>query len=325
MMLWEEGLLSLSDPVHKFIPSFATMRVHQSGSFGDMVTVPAVEPVRIRHLLTHTAGLTVTGLDDNAVDGAYRAAGIPALGEPDRFSLEELCECLASLPLLFQPGTAWNYSHATDVLGRVIEVAAGRSLESFMGERIFAPLGMDGTGFRAPASGDRLAALYHVHPETELLERVPTAHPLPGESPKLIAGGHGLISTAPDYHRFVQMLAGGGVYREERLLAPRTLQLMAANHLPANATLSAFGHPPVRPAPHLDGRGFGLGFAPLLDPVGIGSLSSAGEFGWGGAAGTNFWVDPDQRLSALFMTQVMPLSAETWLALKRLVHQAIVD
>jgi len=323
MMLWEEGGFAFSDPVAKFIPSFSHTRVYRGGSGSRMRITPATEPIRIHHLLTHTAGMTVAGAADGEVDSAYRAAGIPALGEEDRFSLPDFCDRLASLPLLFEPGSAWNYSHATDVLGRVIEVVTGSSLDDFMRERIFDPLGMGDTGFRMPAE-DRLAVPYRTDPLTGSLNRLVTPSLSPGESPPLIAGGHGLMSTALDYYRFVQMLAAGGVYGHKRLLAPRTVELMATNHLPGGATISAFSHQPARPAPHLAGRGFGLGFACLLDPVAVGSLSSRGEYGWGGAAGTNFWIDPEKRLTVVFMMQVMPPPVETWLALRRLVYQALV-
>ncbi|GAA0350283.1 beta-lactamase family protein [Actinoallomurus spadix] len=322
LMLWEEGLLSLSDPVERFLPSFAHMRVHRPGEDGS--TVPAVEPIRIRHLLTHTAGLTVTGLADNAVNDAYRVAGIAALGEPEPYTLDELCERLAALPLLFEPGSAWNYSHATDVLGRIIEIAGGTRLDEFLAERVFEPLGMTDTGYRLPA-GDRLAALYRRDPRTGRPELVRDPGVAAGELPTLITGGHGLLSTAHDYQRFVQMLARGGELDGERLLAPRTVELMAANHLPGNATMSAFSHPPARTAGIHEGRGFGFGVAPLLDPRSVCSLSSAGEYGWGGAAGTNFWVDPEKDLTVLFMTQVMPPPDDIWLALRRLVYQALVD
>ncbi|MCO5992956.1 serine hydrolase domain-containing protein [Actinoallomurus rhizosphaericola] len=321
LILWEEGVLSLSDPVERFLPSFARMRVHRPGEGG--ATVPAVEPIRIRHLLTHTAGLTVTGLADNPVNDAYRAAGIAALGEPEPYTLDELCERLASLPLLFEPGSAWNYSHATDVLGRIIEIASGMRLDAFMAKRIFEPLAMTDTGYRLPA-GDRPAAPYRVHPRTGRLELMPDPGAAAGDLPTLVAGGHGLLSTARDYQRFVQMLARGGELDGERLLAPRTVELMAANHLPGDSTMSAFSHPPARTAGIHEGRGFGFGVAPLLDPHSVDSLSSAGEYGWGGAAGTNFWVDPEKDLTVLFMTQVMPPPDDTWLALRRLVYQALV-
>lgn len=322
LMLWEEGLLSLSDPVERFLPSFAHMRVHRPGEDGG--TVPAVEPIRIRHLLTHTAGLTVIGLADNAVDDAYRAAGIAALGEPEPYTLDELCERLAALPLLFEPGSAWNYSHATDVLGRIIEIVSGTRLDAFMTKRVFEPLGMTDTGYRLPVD-DRLAALYRRDPRTGRPELTQDPGAAAGELPTLITGGHGLLSTAHDYQRFVQLLARGGELDGERLLAPRTVELMAANHLPGNATLPAFSHPPARTTGSHEGRGFGFGVAPLLDPLAIDSLSSAGEYGWGGAAGTNFWVDPQKDLTVLFMTQVMPPPDDTWPALRRLVYQALVS
>lgn len=324
LILFEEGLISLSDPVERFIPAFADVRVHRAGAVGGMVTEPAVEPIRIWHLLTHTAGLTVTGLFSGPVDDAYKAAGIKPLAEPESYGLEEACELLASLPLLFQPGSRWNYSHATDVLGRVIEVVTGTPLERFMADRLFAPLGMADTGFREPPR-DRLATLYRLDPHTGGPVRMPNPPVAAGHLPPFVAGGHGLFSTARDYHRFVQMLARRGELDGVRILSPRTVELMTANHLPGNATMAGYGHHAARTGESLAGRGFGLGVAPLLDPIAVNSLSSRGEYGWGGAAGTNFWVDPDKDLTVLFMMHVIPPPDAIWVNLRRLVYQALVD
>ncbi|GAA3551365.1 serine hydrolase domain-containing protein [Amycolatopsis ultiminotia] len=323
LTLWEEGLLSLSDPVEEYIPSFANMTILGADSPPDS-RVPATEPIRISHLLTHTAGLTVTGMADNAVDAAYRRAGIAALAQPEDYTLAELCERLAALPLLFEPGSAYNYSHATDVLGRVIEVVSGTSLDQFMQQRIFDPLRMPDTGFRIPER-DRLSALYLRKATTGDTLRLPDFEEPAGELPTLVAGGHGLMSTAPDYYRFAQMLAHGGELDGQRVLSPRTVASIAANHLPGGALLSEFTHPPTRTGAHLQGRGFGFGVTPLLDPVGINSLSSLGEYGWGGAAGTNFWIDPQADLVVLFMMHVIPPPEALWVALRNLVYQALVE
>jgi CubicO group peptidase (beta-lactamase class C family) len=324
LLLFEDGLLSLSDPVERFIPAFANPRVYEAGPAQAMLSVPAPEPIRIWHLLTHTAGMTYTSIATHPVAEAYRAAGLGLPTEPADYTLAEACERLATMPLLFEPGSEWNYSFATDVLGRVIEVASGTTLDRFMADRIFGPLGMRETGFTPPPT-DRFAAPYTVDPETGTAVRATDQAITAGEAPRFLSGGAGLVSTAADYLRFAQMLLRRGELDGVRLLAPRTVDLMTANHLPGDTTLTTFGRPPGVPVASLAGRGFGLGVAPLIDPVGVKSLSSRGEYGWGGAAGTDFWVDPEEDLTVVFMMQALPPPDAVWLNLRRLVYQALVD
>ena len=329
MMLYEEGKLELTDPVSTFIPSFAGMRVFTGGSDLKQVTVPVTEPVRVWHLLTHTSGLTYGFHRVHPVDAMYRAAGYE-WGSPPGADLAQACDTWASMPLLFQPGTDWNYSHSTDVLGRVVEVASGQSLDEFFADRIFGPLGMTDTAFWAgPDTASRLAALYRPGPggkATRLDELGQGAL----EKPAMLSGGGGLVSTAADYDRFTQMLLGrpdspAGELDGVRLLSPRTVGYMGSNHLPGGLDLETFGRALFAEAP-FRGVGFGLGFAVVLDPVPGKVICSPGELSWGGAASTAFWVDPAAGLTVSFFTQLLPSS--TWPIrpqLRQLVYQALTD
>ena len=323
MMLAEEGLLELDDPIATWLPEFAEPRVFVRGSALKPVTEPATEPIRVWHLLTHTAGLTYGFHHAHPVDALYRAAGFEWSTPPDT----DLAECVrqwARLPLVFQPGAEWNYSVATDVLGRVVEVVSGQSLDEFFADRIFGPLGMSDTGFWTEHL-DRLAALYLPDPKTGRTMRNDTFGALGTKRPAALSGGGGLVSTAGDYHRFTQMLVRGGELDGVRLLAPRTVELMASNHLPGRVDLEAFGRPLFAEMP-FDGHGFGLGFSVLEDPVKARTLASPGEFAWGGAASTAFWVDPDEDLTAAFYTQLLPSSTyRIRQQLRQLVYQALVD
>jgi CubicO group peptidase (beta-lactamase class C family) len=324
MMLYEEGALSLFDPVAKFIPSFEDLRVYRHGMAAAPVTRRAAQPMLVWHLLTHTSGLTYGFQQANAVDEAYRAAGF-FLDPPPEHDLASACDVWAGLPLLFEPGAEWNYSVSTDVLGRVVEVVTGQSLDECFAERIFAPLGMTDTGFWvSDAERPRLTALYAHDPATATAVPYPGVDVVSGGRPKLLAGGHGLASTAADYHRFTQMLLRRGGLDGVRLLAPRTVDLMTANHLPGNATLTEFGRPLLDLAIN-EGYGFGLGLSPLVDPIAAKTLSVAGEYRWEGAAGTAFWVDPAADMTVLFFTQVLFGSDDAWLGMRPLVYQALVD
>ncbi len=325
MMLYEEGAFELKDPVSRFIPAFGDVRVYRGGSAQQPVTEPATEPVRIWHLLTHTAGLTYGFHYSHPVDALYRVAGFE-WGTPAGADLAACCDTWASLPLLFQPGTEWNYSVATDVLGRVVEVVSGLSLERFFAERICAPLGMIDTGFWVGEGGvDRLAALYTPQPGTLRALRNDTLGGAALQHPTCLLGGGGLISTAADYHRFTQMLWRGGELDGVRLLSRRTLRYMTRNHLPGGADLETFGRP-LFAETTFDGVGFGLGFSVVIDPAANKVLSSEGEFAWGGAASTAFWVDPAEDITALFLTQLLPSSTHALRPqLKQLVYQALVD
>ncbi len=322
MMLYEEGAFELKDPVSRFLPAFADLRVYRSGSALAPVTEPAREPIRMWHLLTHTAGLTYGFHHAHPVDAMYRAVGFE--WSAPELDLAGCCEQWAQLPLLFHPGSEWNYSVATDVLGRVVEVASGMALDRFFAERIFAPLQMHDTGFAAdPESGPRLAALYLAADGGRRIRRVDDTAglwPMP-----FLSGGGGLMSSARDYHRFTQMLLRRGELDGVRLLGSRTVDYMTANHLPGGADLEAFGRP-LFAETTFDGVGFGLGFSVVVDPVATRVLSHRGELGWGGAASTTFWVDPVEEITVLFFTQLLPSSTHPIRSqLKQLVNQALVD
>ena len=327
MMLYEEGAFELTDPVSAFIPSFAGARVYAGGPDLRPVTVAAAEPVRIWHLLTHTAGLTYGFHRVHPVDAMYRAAGFE-WASPPGVDLAQACDIWAGLPLLFQPGTEWNYSAATDVLGRVIEVVSGTSLDTFLTDWILRPLGMPDTSFWVDddAAG-RLAALYTPGPDRRAA-RLDALGSAARERPAMLAGGGGLVSTAADYHRFTQMLlhhpgSPAGELDGTRLLSPRTVGYMTRNHLPGGADLETFGRPLYAEFP-FRGVGFGLGFAVVTDPVPGRVVCSAGEFSWGGAASTAFWVDPQEQLTVSFFTQLLPSSAyRIRPQLRQLVYQAL--
>ncbi len=286
--------------------------------------MPATEPIRVWHLLTHTAGLTYGFHHAHAVDEIYRAHGYE-IGSPAGVDLATACDVWASCPLLFQPGTEWNYSVATDVLGRVVEVASGRSLDAFFAEEITGPLGMTDTGFAVPADEQhRLPAVYLKAPDGSL--RANAVFGATGtRTPSMLSGGGGLVATAGDYHRFTQMLLRGGELDGVRLLGPRTVAHMTSNHLPGNADLDTFGRKLFAESSNV-GVGFGLGFSVVLDPVAGKALTSAGEYGWGGMASTAFYVDPAEEITAMFFTQLVPSSTYPIRPqLRTLVTQAVVD
>ncbi len=329
MILYEEGAFELTDPVSAFIPSFAAVRVFDGGSDLRPVTVPAAEPVRIWHLLTHTSGMTYGFHRSHPVDARYRAAGFE-WGTPQGMDLAGCCDAWAAQPLLFQPGAEWNYSVATDVLGRVVEVASGQSLDEFLASRVLGPLGMTDTGFSVsePDVG-RLAALYTPGPGGGAT-RLDAMAKVPRRRPVMLSGGGGLIATAADYQRFTEMLLGrpdspAGSLDGARLLSPKTVSYMTCNHLPGDADLETFGRPLFAEAP-FRGVGFGLGFATVLNPAAGKTLTSAGEYSWGGAASTAFWVDPAEQLTVGFFTQLLPSSSYPIRSqLRQLVYQALVS
>jgi CubicO group peptidase (beta-lactamase class C family) len=326
MMLYERGLLALTDPVAKYIPAFADQRVYAAGPAANPGTVPATEPVRIWHLLSHTAGLTYGFHHSHPVDEMYRSAG-HEFGVPQGTDLAAACDTWGRLPLLFNPGTEWNYSVATDVVGRVVEVVSGKTLDRFFADEIFGPLDMPDTAFSVPEGDvERMAALYIPDPSGSGGVR---RHDRMGvgatKKPTFLGGGGGLVGTAADYHRFTQMLRRGGELDGERLLGPRTVAYKTRNHLPGGRDLKAVGRP-ISAESETVGVGFGLGFSVVLDTAGAKSLSSVGEYAWGGLASTAFYVDPAEDVTALFFTQLMPSSTYPIRPqLRALVQQALVD
>jgi CubicO group peptidase (beta-lactamase class C family) len=322
MMLWEQGALELSDPISRWLPEFSEPRVYTGGPATRPVTVPATEPLRVWHLLTHTAGLTYGFHRVHVTDEIYRLheAGM------DKADLATWVRTWARLPLAFQPGAEWNYSVATDVLGRLVEVISGQALDTFFAERILAPLGMTDTAFWCPEDRrHRLAALYTRAPGPTGLARLDSVGQDVTRPPVFLSGGGGLVSTTRDYTRFTWMLLRGGELDGVRLLSPRTVRYMTRNHLPGDVDLATFGRPLFAEIP-FNGVGFGLGFAVVRDPIAHRTLTSVGEYNWGGMASTTFWVDPSEHLTVVFMTQLLPSSAYPIRPqLRQLVYQALVD
>jgi CubicO group peptidase (beta-lactamase class C family) len=323
MMLVEEGRLQLRQPIADLLPEFAAPRVYTAGSAANPATVPALEPIRVWHLLTHTSGLTYGFLYASPVDTMYRSAGIEFF-PPAGTTLAQACERWAALPLLFQPGAEWNYGVSTDVLGRVVEVVSGQPLDAFLAERVTGPLGMVDTGFSVPAEqADRLAGLYVTSKAGRPPLRRDEFTPDPRRPATFLSGGGGLVSTAADYHRFTTMLLNRGELAGVRLLGPRTVDLMTRNHLPAD--IASFGRL-TSAEDAFEGVGFGLGFSVVTDPVRTETLASEGEYSWGGLASTAFWVDPRERVTVGFYTQLVPSSTyKIRPELRALVNSALVD
>jgi CubicO group peptidase (beta-lactamase class C family) len=306
LILYEQGDLALTDPIERFLPAFAQPRIHDDDR-------PATGPIRVWHLLSHTAGLGYPTLDANPVDARYRAAGLGSTSEGS--SLAEVVDLYGSMPLLFDPGTSWYYSVAHLVLGRLVEVVSGVDLDVFLRERILGPLGMHDTGFTIPEDQlHRAAVLYSADGE-----------PVPGRSmaerPPVLSGSGGLLSSAADFHRFLELLRQRGEHDGVRLLAPRTVDLLAANHLPGGADLAAFTS--WQPE-EFTGIGFGFGVQVTLDPVRRKLAGSVGEFGWAGASNTVFFVDPVADLTVQFLTQSQSTTRLTS-ELRQFVYQALID
>jgi CubicO group peptidase (beta-lactamase class C family) len=324
LMLVEEGRLSLDDPVARHLPAFADPRVYVDGAGPEVRTRPAGGPIRVRHLMTHTAGLTFGFYRTHPVDALYREAGLESSVPPGK-DLAETIEVYASLPLQFEPGTRWNYSVASNVLGRIIEVVSGQSLDAFFAERIFRPLGMTDAGFQVTdEQAPRLAELYGEQ-EGGGIAPVPGL-PLRGGRPRFLSGSGGLAMSALDLHRFMEMLRRRGELDGARLLAPGTVDLMTRNHLPGGADLRSFGSRPAHDVPGNDGVGFGLGVSVVIDPARTATPAGLGTYGWTGVASTAFFVDPGRDVTVQFLTQVRPRgSSSVFPAVRRLAHEAIRD
>lgn len=308
MQLYEEGRLLLEDPVERYLPELANPQVMVGGNAQAPITRPAVRSMTIKHILSHTSGLTYGFFHQTPLDARYRDQGLGDFQLPD-YTLSEAIRRLGEQPLLFDPGTAWNYSISTDVCGAVIEAITGQTLAQAMSERVFEPLEMFETGFHVPEDAvDRFTSLYARNPTDGSMMRIDK----PARSsylrpPTFLSGGGGLVSTIGDYQKFASMLLANGVGNGNRIIGRRTLEYMATNHLPGGRLLNDLGQS-VFAEVAMDGMGFGLGFSVVEDPAANGSLCSPGEFAWGGAASTAFWVDPVEQLTAVFMTQFLPSS-----------------
>jgi len=335
MMLVEEGRVALDEPVAKYIPEWKDLGVFVAGSAPAFLTRPPSRPMLIVDLMRHTSGLTYGFQQRSNVDAAYREAKI---GDVEKAgTLDSMIEQLAKIPLEFSPGEAWNYSVATDVIGYLVGKISGKPFEQFLKERIFDPLGMNDTDFYVPAGkAHRFAACYSADPKggitfhaaqrkgTLTLQDDPTTSSFLSP-PSLISGGGGLCSTSADYLTFCRALINGGEVGGVRLLGPKTLKLMTSNHLPNGLDLPGLSRSLFSEATY-NGIGFGLGFSVTMDPVKTLIPGSPGEFSWGGAATTSFWIDPAEELITIFMTQVLPSSAYPFRReLRTMVYAAITD
>jgi CubicO group peptidase (beta-lactamase class C family) len=322
MMLYEEGRFQLDDPITRFLPCFRDMRVYTGGSRGKFDSDPAVRDITFRDLLSHTSGLTYGFMEAHPVDGMYRAGGVDF--QTSEATLGEVVERAAAMPLIAQPGTAWNYSIATDVLGHLVAVISGQSFEAFLQERVIGPLGMVDTGFHVPPEKHgRLAANYAAGPDGKLLLIDDPAESRYLRPREICSGGGGLVSTSRDYLRFCRMMLGHGELDGVRLLGRKTVELMTSNHL--RGDMAAMGQARFSESSY-EGIGFGLGFSVMLDPARAQILGSPGEYAWGGAASTAFWIDPKEEMTVIMMTQLMPSSTyPIRRELRVLTYQAIVD
>ncbi len=327
MMLVEEGLVALDDPVHRFIPAWRDLGVYVAGGAGlpgsptGWQTRPTVAPMRMIDLLRHTSGLTYGFQTRTNVDAAYRKGRVEPFEQAD--GLEGFVAALAKLPLEFSPGSAWNYSVSTDVLGYLVGKISGMPFDQFLQTRILGPLGMTDTAFHV---GDdkaaRFAQTYINSAEGKLVPLGGRSFREPTDAP---SGGGGLVSTAADYMRFCEALRCGGALGDVRLLGPKTVALMRTNHLPGGADLSDMSVSLFSEAT-FKGVGFGLGFAMTTDVAKTQLAGSVGEYWWGGAASTAFWIDPVEDLSVVFLTQFMPSSQyPIRRELRTMINAAVLD
>jgi CubicO group peptidase (beta-lactamase class C family) len=333
MTLYEEGAFQLSDPVSRFIPPFADLQVFADGNHNVFRTRPPEREMTVRDLLTHTSGLSYGFMYNHPVDALYRRRGVervnplaPSEHPSPATTVAELIERVAGIPLLFTPGSRWAYSVATDVCGHLVELISGQSLDRFLAERIFTPLGMVDTGFSVPeASADRFAANYAATPSAPLylVDDPATSEYL--RPATFLSGGGGLVSTAADYLRFCHMLLNKGELDGARVLGRKTVEYMTTNHLRDGNDIAAMGQPFFGNT-IFEGIGFGLGFAVVLDPVRAQVVNSPGSYNWGGAASTVFWIDPREELVVLLLTQLLPSSTYPLRQeLQSLAYQTLID
>jgi len=323
MMLVEEGRIALDDPVHRYIPEWRDLRVYDGGVLGTFRTKRPERPMLVVDLMRHTSGLTYGFQERSNVDAAYRHHKIGVLERHG--TLEEMIANLAELPLEFSPGTKWNYSVSTDVVGWLVQVVSGMPFEEFLRTRIFEPLEMHDTFFHVPEDKhSRFAACYAYFQGTTFLYDDPVKSPYL-QPQTLISGGGGLVSTAADYLTFCRMLLAGGRWNGTQFLSPKTIDLMTRNHLPGGKELPDLSISLFSEAGYA-GVGFGLGFSVMLDPAKALLPGSPGEYSWGGAASTYFWIDPKEELIAIFMTQLMPSTLyPVRREMRTLTYSAIVD
>ncbi len=318
LMLLEEGRIRLADPISRYIPAFKAVKVLDNTTGSGVRFVDANQPITIHHLMTHTAGLSY-GFDDNVyIDELYRKHVWEPIETAPGLTLEEFVGEVAKLPLAYQPGTLYRYSVATDVLGFLVQVVSGMPLDEFLKQRILEPLGMVDTDFYvSPEKVERFSTVYGPGEEQGQLKVVDASQTSHYAMPaRFVSGGGGLVSTAGDYLRFGRMLLNKGELDGVRLLGRKTVELMTTNHMPIGA----------QPFPEDAFTGFGLGVSVLLELRQSKLLGSPGTFGWGGAANTNFWIDPKEEVIGILMLQYMPSDTYPVVAdFRTLAYQALVD
>ena len=321
MQLYEKSLFRLDAPIHWHIPSWRNLRVYESGLYPNFLTSRPKRHMTIRDLLSHMSGLTYDFMLRTNVDAAYRKTKLQATGD-----LQAMIDTLAQLPLEFSPGDQWNYSVSTDVCGYLVEHFSGMKLDKYFQKHIFDPLGMEDTGFScAKEKVDRLASLYEQHPKKgPVLVDPGGAKTARVKKRKMLSGGGGLLSTMSDYYRFCSMLLNQGELDGTRIIGRKTLAMMASNHLPDNKDLTEMSQSAFSETTY-QGVGFGLGFSVILDPVKTQSLTDIGEYGWGGAASTVFWVNPKEEMVVIFLTQLLPSSTyQVRRELRSLVYSSLM-
>jgi CubicO group peptidase (beta-lactamase class C family) len=318
MSLVEEGALTLPEPISKYLPAYTDMTVGvpttdpESGAEA-LEIVPADRPIKVHDLLRHTSGITYAFIGKGPVKDLYKEAGIASFSR-DR-TIADYADELAKLPLLWQPGTTWDYSRSTDILGAVIEKAAGQPVDEFLRARVLRPLGMDDTDFWVPPAKQGRVAQPQPDPETGAVDSLLDVT----ENPAMFAGGHGLMSTARDYARFCQMMLDGGALDGARILGPKTVAYMASDHLGTEISKDGTLYLPGA------GYGFGLGFGVRTATGESPWPGSVGEYFWGGYAGTYFWIDPVERMVVVYMMQSVKHRLHYRMLLRNLVMQAIIE
>ena len=321
MILYEEGRFSLTEPVSKYLPEFSRMRVakESTDATGKRIyyTVPAERPITIRDLFRHTTGLDYAGPKDENGENAYKKLGVDGGAPLVSFDLAEAVKRLATAPLNDQPGSMWRYGYSIDVLGRLVEVVSGKTLDQFFEERIFRPLGMKDTAFFVPEEKwNRLAVLYRPKTGGGIERSTAAAQDSFKKKPALLLGGAGSVGTLDDYARFCMMLLNDGELDGVRILSRKSVELMRSDHLGNLPRAGLLG----------DGYGFGLTFAVNLGPGKSATVGSQGEYYWGGAAGTSFWIDPKEHMMGVFLIQVLPpTNIPAGEQFKRMAYLALTD
>ena len=324
LQLYEQGHFQLDDPVRRWIPEWRDMTVRHGAG-----TVPAEREPTVRHVMMHMAGIGY-GPENGELNPLAISGGGASTGDDSgsgALTLETLGQRLGGWPLRFQPGTQWLYSFGMDVCARLVEVMSGQSYDEYLAEHVFGPLGMVDTAFSVPDDKvDRFAACYRRNSRKELkLLDDPETSPY-RKHPSFLSGGGGLVGTIADYLRFARMLLDGGALDGTRLLSRKTVELMSTNHLPGNKTMADYALPGGYGEVGFEGQGFGLTVSVSQGPAATGVAGSVGEFMWGGAAATTFWVDPAEDLTCVFMTQLLPPGLFNFRGqLKSLVYGALDD